>query len=441
LELTFVMRDLKVGIVSYNDSEGGADRAAYRLHRSLIKSGIKSTMYVNVSNTKDNTVVLPGGKYARVMSQLRPRLGRVLQKFYNNGHFGRLSLNILPSKWPKILNESDADIIHLHWPHNEMMSISDISRIQKPIVWTLHDMWVFCGAEHYITEDKFRYKYGNESNYKKNSIFDINYWNWKRKLKYWKNPIHIITPSKWMGKLAESSKIISDWNVKVIANAIDTDYWKPIPKQIAKEMLGFQEDRPLMLFGAIGGTSDPRKGFDILKEVLTKIPADHKNKPALLIIGERCNELNSINGLDIYALGHFYDDVSLKLIYNAVDLVMIPSRQDNLPNFGVEALACGVPVVAFNTGGLSDIIKHRENGWLAEAFDITSFAEGINWILEDEDRKKLLSSNARNYAVTNYSFDVVSKKHLQFYTEVVQSDARSLFRGKKVPFTEPILNK
>lgn len=131
-----------------------------------------------------------------------------------------------------------------------------------------------------------------------------------------------------------------------------------------------------------------------------------------------------MNGLDTYALGHFYDDVSLQLIYNAADMVLIPSRQDNLPNFGVEALACGVPVVAFDTCGLSDIVKHRENGWLAEAFDVSSFAEGINWILEDEDRKKLLSSNARKYAVENYSFDVVSKKHLQLYSEVIHSDAR-----------------
>lgn len=289
------------------------------------------------------------------------------------------------------------------------------------MVWTLHDMWAFCGAEHYIPEEKYNYKYSRENRTYKSSYFDINHWSWKRKKKHWNKSIQIITPSRWMKELTGSSDIMSNWPIEVISNTIDTEYWKPIQKSVARELLGFKPNRPLILFGAVGGTSDPRKGFDLLREALHKIKGNERN-PALLIIGEKGDGIEKRNGFDTYSLGHFYDDLSLKLIYNVADIVLIPSRQDNLPNFGVEALACGVPVVAFDTCGLPDIVKHRENGWLATAFDADSFAEGILWILEDEERKKVLSSNARKYAVLNYSSEVVSNKHMQLYQKVIQSD-------------------
>ena len=108
---------------------------------------------------------------------------------------------ILPSSWIKKINESTADIVNLHWTQHEMLSISDISKINKPVVWTLHDMWGFCGAEHISWDDRWEKGYNKNNRPTHESGFDLNKWTWKRKIKYWKKPIQIITPSNWLTRV------------------------------------------------------------------------------------------------------------------------------------------------------------------------------------------------------------------------------------------------
>lgn len=412
---------IKVAIVSHNDADGGADRAANRLHQSLLqREGVDSVMYVNKSTTMDPTVIVPGGKFTRFIYELRPRLGRITDPLYTSPDQGKLSPAIFSSKWPQILNRLDVDIVHLHWPMNEMMSVADISRIKKPLVWTMHDMWAFCGAEHYATDNRYRTGYTRGNRPATEKGFDLNGWTWKRKIKHWKTPINIITPSRWMGECVKSSQMMGDWPIHIIPGAIDIKYWKPFDRQSARELLGLPLDKSLVLFGAIGGTSDYRKGFNLLEEALAKLKVN-KEEIALVVIGGKGHHRSDHDDLfDTYYLGHLYDNMSLKTVYNAVDVVLLPSRQDNLPNMGVEAMACGVPVVAFNTCGLPDIVQHKSNGWLADAFDTAHFSEGISWVLENEERKRTLSQNARKYAIKHFSSEEIANKHYNFYKSILE---------------------
>ena len=124
-------------------------------------------------------------------------------------------------------------------------------------------------------------------------------------------------------------------------------------------------------------------------------------------------------GLPLHWLGHLSDDVTLSILYSAVDVTVVPSRQENLPQSGTEAQACGCPVVAFNTTGLKDIVEHEQTGYLAEAYKTEDLARGIMWVLEDKDRHSKLSVQARQRAVSLWSHEVVVPQYLEVYGRAI----------------------
>lgn len=411
---------IKIAIVSNTDDEGGADRAAYRLHLCLQEHDqIKSSMVVNKSNTQDPTVIVPGGKFSRFFKEMRPRLGRLVDPFYSNEDQGKLSVSLIPSGWPSFLNDTDADIVHLQWPMNEMMSIRDISKIKKPIVWTMHDMWAFCGAEHYSTDERYKAGYFKKNRSVNESGMDLNRWTWKRKLKHWKKPFHIVGSSRWMADCARQSKLMAGWPVSAIPTPIDANFWKPEDKQLSRALLNLPQDKRLILFGSFGGTKDKRKGFDLLLKALSVLKIDNSDLALVVIGGGKTGKIDDDLTYETFHLGHFNDALSMKIAYNAADLVLLPSRQDNLPNMALEAISCGVPVAAFDVCGIPDIIEHKVNGWLASPFNSEELARGIEWILGDTDIQQKVSENARDKALKTYSYSNVSKQFFELYSKIL----------------------
>ncbi|BDD86891.1 glycosyl transferase [Desulfofustis limnaeus] len=370
-------------------------------------------MMVNVSLLDDWTVQGPDSQLAKVMTQLRPKVAKLVRRLLRTDNPVLHSPAILPSSWPKRLNASDADVLHLHWITHEMLSIVDVGQLNKPIVWTLHDMWPFCGAEHYTNDIRWREGYLKNNRPRNESGFDLNRWTWVRKKKHWLYPMQIITPSNWLADCVRDSILMANWQVNVIENPIDTDRWKPIDKALARNLLGLPQDKTLVMFGAMGGGSDLRKGFDLLINALAQLREDEV-KFQLVIFGQSPPEKFPDLGFSIHYISHLHDDLSLQVLYCASDLLVIPSRQDNLPNTGVEAHACGTPVVAFNIGGLSDIVDHKRTGYLAEAFEVDDLARGIKWVL-DNAKTIGFSENARDKAIAKFSYPVVAQKYKEIY--------------------------
>jgi glycosyltransferase involved in cell wall biosynthesis len=373
-------------------------------------------LWVNEKKSDDWTVEDLNNKISKVLNKLRPRvINYSFVKMLKTENKIIHSPSVLPSNWVKHINNSDADIIHLHWIQNEMLSIKDISQIKKPIVWTLHDMWAFCGAEHYTNDNRWREGYysNNRPNYE--SGFDLNRWTWNRKKKYLKFPIQIVTPSNWLAKCARESALIKSWPVSVIYTPIDTNQWKPIDKKNARQLLNLSQDTNLILFGAVGGGNDPRKGYDLLLSALEYIKADKKIE--LVVFGQSKPKSQPDLGFPVHYSGHLYDDLSLSALYSAADVMVVPSRQDNLPNTAVEAQACGTPVVSFDIGGLPDIIVHQKTGYLAKAFDTRDLANGIIWVLEQSDSNKL-GNNARERAVEKFSEKKISENYVSIYKKI-----------------------
>ena len=409
---------MKVSIINQSDINGGAARAAYRLHQALLVQGIDSRMYVNQAIAGDWTVNVPEKKIQKIADIVRIPLGILFTKLLKTENSVLHSPAFIPSHWPKIMNLTNPDVVNLHWLGGEMMSIEDIKKIKKPIVWTLHDMWAFCGAEHVSIDNRWRDGYTTMNRPSHETAFDLNKWTWNRKRSHWKRPMHIVTPSRWLADCVKQSKLMHDWPVTVVPNPIDTERWMPIEKELARKLIRLPPQCPIIAFGTFGANAAPHKGFDLLKSALNNLRGKIKGLE-LLVFGCLAPPIPDDLGFPIHYTGHLHDDLSLRLLYSAIDAMVIPSRQDNLPNCGVEAHSCGTPIIAFNIGGLPDIVDNKKTGYLANAFDVEEFAEGILWVLEDADRYKLLCKAAREKALKNFNYSVIARKYINVYQQAI----------------------
>jgi len=408
-------------VIHINTSDtGGAGRAVYRLHKSLTKIGLNSEMWVNTSNNKDSSVKSPNNIKSKFLSLLRRNLKKTLMMFVKTKNPILHSPSFLPSSWVKKINSSDADIVNLHWVQHEMLSVSDISKIKKPLVWTLHDMWGFCGAEHVSWDNRWKEGYDYHNRLKNENGFDINRWTWVRKVKYWKKPIKIIAPSIWLKRCVNESKLMRGWPCKTIPNTIDTNFWKPTIKYLARRSLNFSQKSYILAFGSSNAIQEPHKGFDLLLEALQKIKKEKLINLELVIFGQKKISRSIQLDIPFYNIG-FLKNVDLKELYNAVDAVVVPSRLEAFGQIASEASACETPVIAFNTSGLKDIVIHKVTGYLAKQFDVEDLSKGIVWVLENSEIKQL-GYNARKHVLDNFSNNLVAKKYLETYKEILNNN-------------------
>ena len=314
--------------VNQSDLSGGAARAAYRIHRCLVGAGIDSGMRVIYQTGDDERVQdgLPAGN-GPIRRRIRSRLaGLPLRGF-------RTANPIIHSAaWPdtglgRELNATDADLIHLHWLGTGTLSIEEIGRLTKPVVWTLHDMWAFCGAEHYGEEGptaRFRVGYQADNCPPDERAKDLNRAVWDRKRKHWRKPMHIVCPSRWLADCAHGSILFQEWPIHVIPNPIDLELWRPIPKPVARAVLGLDPAARIALLGAPGGLRDPRKGGDLALEALARLAEGSGAPDLLLIFGQSAAAGHAQLPLPTRFLGRLQDDLSLVLAYSAADVFVVP---------------------------------------------------------------------------------------------------------------------
>jgi len=409
---------MKVVQLNYSDSIGGAARAAHRIHHAVRNAGVDSSLVVNRAVLSDPTVIGPATTPGRLMGKARRILAAPWQSVLKGGSPGLHSPACIPSRWASGLNASAADVVHLHWINGEMMSIADIGRLTKPTVWTLHDMWAFCGAEHYTDGVRYREGYSAANRPPCESGLDLDRWTWLRKQRHWQRPFQIVTPSRWLADCVGQSALMRHWPVAVIPNPIDTEVWRPVDKLLARQKLNLPPSTPILLFGALGGEEDPRKGFDLLRDALQHLRA-RVNGLELVVFGQLAPSQETPLGFPIRHTGYLHDDEKLRLLYSAADAVAVPSRFETFGQTASEAHACGTPVVAFNTGGLADIVAHRETGYLATPFDVQDLATGIEWVLGAAQSGPGLGSAARDRACRLWDSPVVARQYADRYGAIV----------------------
>jgi len=421
---------MNILIVNTSERIGGAAVAANRLMKALQKEAVNAEMLVLDKQTNDSNVhFLNTSGVKKKISWFRFLYERLIIFCLNN--FDRVNLfkvsiantgtNI--SNHPLVKN---ADIIHLHWINHNFLSLKNIKQLidlNKPIVWTMHDMWACTGICHHAREcTNYQNECGKCFYLHSCNPKDISYriFSKKKEILQHKN-VAYVGCSQWMAEKAKLSALTREENISSIPNPIDTNIYRKINREKAREQLNLPQDKYLLLFGAVNVT-DKRKGLDELINGLKCLEQQFPiiyNKMELVIFGQIKSEIRPFFDIPIHPMNFLKDEETIVNLYNAVDLFVTPSLDENLPNTIMEAMACGTPCVGFNTGGIPEMIDHKENGYVAQYEDVEDLAKGIQWVLNNPESEKL-SESCRKKVLEKYTEPVIAEEYMALYKNILK---------------------
>ncbi len=420
---------MKILHINIDDSKGGASIACQSINSALNSIGVDSSVLVqkkfNVQN-KSNEIV--DNRIRKFFYFIRFALDYISIYLLTVKQRGRFSFPYWGVDITKHKLVKKADVIHLHWINGGFISIKTfrkLSKSNKPIVWTLHDMWAFTGGCHYAgTCDNYKNQCNNCPSLKFHGINDYSSRIFKNKIDVYKIlNLNIVTCSNWLAGCAGDSTLFKKCNIKVIPNPIDINLFKPLNKITSRENLNLPVDKFIILFGTMN-LKDKRKGFSILIESLKLLYNEFpevRPKLEIAVFGSLSNQ-NITLPFKTNFLGKINEINKIVECYNSADVFVAPSIEDNLPNTVMESLACGTPVAAFDIGGIPDMVDHKQNGFLAKKVNADELKTAIRWFIDvDKTFKDSLSYNARKKVVDNYNPIRIANSYLTFYQEILSS--------------------
>lgn len=413
---------MKILHVNTSDIEGGAARGTYQLHRAIINSGVKSRLLVAWKKSDDFTVLDPKGKIRKGFFRLLPEIDSLPLLFYKRRYKYIFSPSWVPSMIHNKIRRIEPDILHLHWICGGFMRPEYFAKINKPLVWTIRDMWGFTGGCHYAFDcNRYMESCGNCPQLKSGSGNDLSHKLWLRKNKAWKDlNITIVAISHWLADCAKKSSLFNNYRIEVIHNALDENTFKPIDKIVAKKILNIAPSKKVILFGAWNATRNKVKGFQHLLPAIQDLAKKGFGKNFELFVFGSCEPQKAPNfGMKTTYLGRLHDNITLALVYSAADVTVVPSIQEAFGKTAIESLACGTPVVSFDTSGLKDIVEHKMNGYRAKPFSSQDLAKGIAWILSDKPQWQKMSIRARKKVEEEFTLDVCAQKYMEIYRNLL----------------------
>ena len=358
-----------------------------RLHNAFLKEGIGSSLLSLTSEIKGEGLISLGKKenyIAKINSKIEKYLTK--NKLEKYGYF---SYPVIGTDISEIKEVRNADVIYIHWVLNGFLSLRSMEKLfklNKPIIFFLHDMWSFTGGCHYsFTCDKYKTECNNCQFFPKDKVKDLAYKGFHKKdllFKKYQN-LYFVSPSTWLYKCTKEASLTKNKPTFHIPNFLDNKMFKPFDKKLAKKIINIDPNDTVIAFGAIAIDS-PYKGWKYLQKALELLAEDKSYKNIqILIFGSGFNKeiANRVPFKTKFA-GFLTSEYATNLMYNAADIFVAPSLADNLPYTILESEYCGTPVVAFNTGGIPDLIDHKQNGYLANYEDSEDLAEGIKYCLE-----------------------------------------------------------
>lgn len=417
---------MRVLIVNTSENTGGAAVAANRLKEALNNNGIKAKMLVRDKESDDITVAQLNKSWHQKWDFLWERLVIYMRLHFKRDNLFLIDIANAGTDITKTREFKEADVIHLSWINQGMLSLKGIRKIlesHKPVVWTMHDLWPASSICHYARNCRNYEKQcgncpllpGNGSN----NDLSARIWKKKRKILE-RNSILFVTCSRWLADKAKKSGLLSGQKVISIPNPIDSRVFTKENRAEARLYAGLPEDKKLILFVSQRVT-DKRKGMDYFITAINKMVEEHpemKDNCGIAILGGKAEELADKLPLPSYPLGYVSEEKKIASIYNSVNLFVLPSLEDNLPNTIMEAMACGVPCVGFNTGGIPEMIDHLKNGYVAEYKSSDDLAKGIRWVLSEADHQSL-SNEAMKKVNQCYSQYAVAMKYIEAYNQAM----------------------
>ena len=410
---------MRVLIVNTSERTGGAAVAANRLMKALNNNGVKAKMLVRDKESDTLTIVgLPKSPMLH-WHFLWERFVIFCRLHFSRKHLFEIDLANTGSDITKLREFQEADVIHLHWINQGMLSLNGIRKILrsgKPVVWTMHDIWPATGichltlGCHYFVSRCANCKYlpgGGSSNDLASRV-----WQKKQQMQADEN-IYYVACSRWLESEAKSSALLKGQKITSIPNPIDTHIYKKGNKEEARQRLGLPLDKKLILFASQRVTNE-NKGMSYLIEACRQLG----DLCEVVILGGHAEEVVAQLPMKAHPLGYVNDEQRIVDVYNAADVFVLPSLSENLPNTIMEAMACGVPCVAFKVGGIPEEIDHLKNGYVAAYRDANDLAKGIEWVLQKADYE-VLSQQAVHKVMQCYSQQSVAVKYLNVYQQAM----------------------
>lgn len=379
---------------------GGAYIGTYILHKALLKLKIKSKI---LNNNTDKSFKQIEAEVTNINNQLLNRIKgnffmvfeKILKSILLPIPRETFTFGILGFDITKFEDYKNADIIHIHWINSGFINIKSISKIDKPVVWTMRDMWSFTGGSHY-TMDFEKY----ENSYIASYIKYLKRKSFGKKAKF-------ISISNWLKQKAEKSSVLKEFNITNIYNNVDFESFELIDKQNAKSELAINTNKKIILFGANNPQLE-RKGWKIFLRTLKKID---KSKYFLIIFGKFwSHEILDEIGIEYKNFGHIYDKKILNLIYSSSDMFISSSIQEAFGKTWAEAMACGLPIVCFKDTSTAEIIEHKLDGYVVDEIDEDRLLDGINWLAlsyDHENNKDRIRNKAKIFEAQKIANDYI----------------------------------
>jgi glycosyltransferase involved in cell wall biosynthesis len=371
---------MRVVHVSTFDTVGGAARAMSGLHRALIGQGIDSLALVQEKRGTDPSVVEASSRGILRRHAWRQIADTWPLLFYRKKSVMHWTRGRVGSGAVNRLAEFRADIVHLHWIGRGFLSVKEIGALPGPVVWTLHDSWAFTGGCHVPLDCvRYRERCGACPQLGSRIERDVSRATWDLKQRAWRDlQLTVVTPSRWLAACAGASGLFRERRIVTIPNGVDHRVFYPEDRAAARAALDLPRERRLVLFGAMHADLDRNKGLHLLKAALSSRAWDAD----LAVFGASSPRAAADFGLRTHARGIVSDPAELRRLYSAADVLALPSIQENYPNMILESMACGTPVVAFDAGGIPEMIEPGTTGFLARAHDPRALAESIAAALE-----------------------------------------------------------
>jgi glycosyltransferase involved in cell wall biosynthesis len=419
---------MKVLHIGTFDVVGGAAIAAYRLHQGLQLIGTKSQMLVADKRTDDETIVAVPLQGRSIAARLRRRfkaryLAREVDSYRSTRDIKRglfsddrtadasLLVNALPY----------ADIYNLHWVAGFVDYRKFFRAIgpEQRVVWTLHDMYPFTGGCHYSFGcDNFVNGCGACPALGSKRADDLSSQSFRRKRDAFsalvRDHVAIMTPSRWMAREAQRSALFGCFDIHTIPYGVNTATFAPRDRQCARDVLGIPSELTIVMFVA-DWLQDHRKGIDLLSVAINELG----DNIGLLSIGR--GFIDQKSDIPHFSVGGISNERLLSFVYSAADLLICPTRQDNLPNVILEAMACGIPAVAFDVGGVGEVVRDGRTGVLVAPEDVSALIRAVRMLITDDELRTRLSAESRMIAVTEYPIERQAERYRKVYERMLES--------------------
>lgn len=421
---------MKVLIVNTSESIGGAAIAANRLTKALLQNGVKAKMLVRDRQTDDAATITFGLKWKMKWHFLWERFVIWCHNGFSRKHLFSIDIANAGEDITALPAFKEADVVHLHWVNQGLLSLRNIEKILhsgKPVVWTLHDMWPCTGICHHAqgctgfhsTCGQCRYLRFPQENDLSQKVFLA-----KSRI-YPQGTLHLVAVSHWLHQQVKASTLTGSLPSSVIPNTLSLQHFQIRDKQDSRTKLGLPQEKAIILFGA-ARIDDPIKGFPTLLMAIEELISNGRFRRKDLHLAyfgkiKYPQQILPLIPIDYTDLGWIKDAETLSVIYSAVDTVVCASRYETFGQTLIEAQACGCLPVSFNNSGQTDIIQHRKNGYLAEAYSTKDLAKGMEWALT-EGKGEVSAEEMRNEVMHRYSGDVVAQQYIKLYEDLLQQE-------------------